>query len=229
METLGGIMQQKLFEDEPDRKTFTKITLDSIGEPQVNPDPVKTTKITKLFTTDETGATVQKFDDTGMIPEPKKPWEIKREEFEKEWKYGCTSVFQDSGEWRFVGDIDHCGEEAIFYNALKIRQHLQSKGLNYGHMNYNDPPEYSRGFDKKGFERDQPIYKFDIYGWNAQDNPIMIKQYGEKSQLEQYNEWHKDDNPKVVFSDHCGTHEFEEDEDGVEEGEIFQDTDELEE
>ena len=44
-------------------------------------------------------------------------YEQKKEDFEANWKYGSTSVLKHEEVYYFVGDISHCGKEAIFFNA----------------------------------------------------------------------------------------------------------------
>ena len=75
-------------------------------------------------------------------------WPREREDrkryFEANFKYGSTTVLKHNGEFFFRGDIRHCGTDNIFFNARKIKSMMQANGQSMGHMNYNDPPTFSR-------------------------------------------------------------------------------------
>lgn len=116
---------------------------------------------------------IPKFTEEGIRPEPKKPWEIRQEEFEKKWKYGSTTVYW-YGQYFFVGDIEHCGMESIFFNATKMRDYMSTRGLKSGHMNYNDPPTYEKSFDKNAHDKEMELYKYKTYTWNGGE-PLEVE------------------------------------------------------
>lgn len=85
-------------------------------------------------------------------------------DFEALYKYGSTTVFLKDGKYFFCGDIEHCGNDAIFHNARAIKNLLLKSGCRFGHMSYNDPPVISRyaDWDKEERER-KKVYRNDLY------------------------------------------------------------------
>ena len=120
---------------------------------------------------------VPKFSEEGIRPVPKSAWELKQEEFEKEWHYGSTQVYLYQGQYFFTGDIDHCGMEDIFFNATKMRDHMRGRGLKGGHMNYNDPPTYENTFDKVSHDKDIKMYGYKTYTWKGGE-PMEVNKDG---------------------------------------------------
>ena len=103
--------------------------------------------------------------------------EAKKQEFEKHFRYGSTTVYFYDGKFYFWGDIGHCGEEAIFHNAREIKKRMGS--FRYGHMNYNDMPTFTNPKDPKAhWEREQQqrenIYRDDLYCFEG-DEIILVK------------------------------------------------------
>lgn len=139
----------------------------------------------KLFVEDSDGEVIAKYTPEGTeVPTPKSAYEIRVEEFEKEWRYGSTHVFKENGQYYWCGDIEHCPFSDLFFNATKMKKLLMEKGGTEARMNYNDPPTFG-SFSRADFDKDQNCYKYDIYTWNG-DEPILVKSYFEKPQKQIY-------------------------------------------
>ncbi|MFW6173472.1 MAG: hypothetical protein ACOC5T_07000 [Elusimicrobiota bacterium] len=98
------------------------------------------------------------------LKEEKKERKEKEKEFKANYKYGSTTCFKRNGTYYFLGDISHCGKEAIFFNAKKIIREMKKRGCSYGHMNYNDLPAFEKSYDyNKLKEIDIDRYKHKVF------------------------------------------------------------------
>ena len=90
--------------------------------------------------------------------------EARKRYFEANFKYGSTTVLEHNGEFFFLGDIEHCGTENIFFNARKIKSMMEANGYTMGHLNYSDPPTFSSKWDWNWKEKERKeIYQDDLY------------------------------------------------------------------
>ncbi|MEX0595486.1 MAG: hypothetical protein WD512_03220 [Candidatus Paceibacterota bacterium] len=90
--------------------------------------------------------------------------ERKEKEFKANYKYGSTTCFKRNDKYYFLGDISHCGKEAIFFNAKKIISEMKKKGCSYGHMSYNDLPTFKNSYDYERIkEIDIERYKHKVF------------------------------------------------------------------
>ena len=104
---------------------------------------------------------------------------------DKGYLFGSTTVFCNGGRYFFVGDIQHCGLKAIAHNAARMRDEMIRHGWGGGHMNYNDPPEFEKVFDRKSFDKSNECYKYDIYAWDD-NGPVLFDVFGIEPQSEEY-------------------------------------------
>ena len=108
-----------------------------------------------------------------------KKYKQKKEEFEKHYKPGATTVMLKDDKYYFYGDISHCKEKNIFHNAKEIKKRMEKNKAKLGHMNYNDPPTFEKKFDWEYTNKQRiEIYKDDLFVF--EDNKIKVVEKVEK-------------------------------------------------
>jgi len=90
----------------------------------------------------------------------------------EEWRLGHTEAYRCFGRIFFHGDIDHCGEAAIFWNACRMKKHMDRHDFRYAMKNYDDKPVFSNTIPKNVEKTRQEIYRHKLYAFD-EDGQIV--------------------------------------------------------